>query len=528
VGACVAIAIVCGLFFRFYHVERKVFWDDEIFSAMRIVGDREESVIKAAAEARTAADLQAILHPGPLRAKNSVFATVDGLINEEPQHPPIYFVLAHLWSDPFGDSLKALRMFSAVVSVLALPAMFWLCFELFGSARAGWIGVALIATSPVAVLYAQELRDYGLWTVALLLLGASLLRAMRLQTPRAWALHAAMLAFSLYVYVLSLVTALGLAVFVALDSRKQRRPAFGWLSFAAGFALFLPWLAIIVTRFDQVSRGTATIFAQRSSAAYTLQKLAGSLRLNFFDYNLQATRLNLALSILVLALVAYALYFLWRTTPFRTWGFVFALLTSATVPIVAHDLLFSGMLTAQTRYFIPAFLAADLALVGLFGAVLASASFGRTARIWSAVFALVLLGRISSCAVSSQATSWWNDFDERSIAVAQTINASAKPLFVSDNYISYVLSVAEYLRPDIPVSVRASCYLCSMKSVTVVGADFGEQLRRSSDVYLLGPSQVLQARVEGSLERSRGRARYWCIDIRKNCAGELRLWRWVE
>jgi hypothetical protein len=130
--------------------------------------------------------------------------------------------------------------------------------------------------------------------------------------------------------------------------------------------------------------------------------------------------------------------------------------------------------------------------------------------------------------VSSQATSWWNDFDERSIAVAQTINASARPFFVSDNYVAYVLSVAEYLRPDVPVSVRSSCYLCSAEAAEDTAGDIAQQLRDSSDVYLLGPSQTLQTSVATSLKRSGDRAHYWCIDVRKNCTSTLRLWRWVD
>jgi uncharacterized membrane protein len=527
--ACVPIALLCGLFFRFYHIDRKVFWDDEIYSAMRIVGESEEDAIRQAAAAHTATDLQKILHPGPLERDPSLQGTVDGLIHEEPQHPPVYFALAHLWSDRFGNSVRVLRLFSAIVGVLAIPAMFWLCLELFGSQRAGWIGAALIATSPIAVLYSQEIRDYSSWALTLLVMGASLLRALRLQTIRAWALYAAALAFGLYVYVLSIVTALGFAVVVALDGWKRHgTKPYALISFGAGFLLFSPWLFILAGGMDAVHRGTATILSQRLGSAYILEKLVASLRLNFFDYNLQSTTLNLLLSIPVLLLVGYALYFC-RTLPLRTWAFIYTMLVFTTVPLVVHDLLFGGILTVQTRYFIPAFLACDLALVGLFDSAL-SRTAGRGARVsaWSAIFVLVLVGRVSSCAVSAQATSWWTTFDERSIAIARTINASSNPLFVSDNYIGYVLSVAEYLRPNVAVHIRSVCYLCVTKEPEQIGSRVDHQLAGSSDVYLLGPSPALQARVQTALVRLERHTRYWCIDVRANCASPLRLWRWVQ
>jgi uncharacterized membrane protein len=528
-GVCVLVALSCGLFFRFYHIDRKVFWDDEIYSAIRIAGESEEEAIRRAASAHVAADLRAILHPGLLQRDPSLGGTVDGLINEEPQHPPLYFVLAHLWSNGFGDSVRALRLFSAVVGVLAIPAMFWLCFELFGSLRAGWIGAALVATSPVAVLYSQQIRDYSLWTVALLVMGATLLRALRLQTIQSWALYTAALIFALYVYVLSIVTAVGFAVFVTVDCwrRRGKRP-YASISFVVGFLVFLPWLLILVRRTDAVRRGTATIFAQRLGAVEIIHRLLGSLRLNFFDYNVQSTALSLMLSLPVLLLVGYALYFCWRTWPLRTWAFIYTLLFFATVPIVVHDLLFGGILTSQTRYFIPAYLACDLALVGLFDSVLARALRGLRSGLWSAVFVLLLAGRVSSCAASAQATTWWTTFDERSIAIAQTINASPAPLFVSDNLIGYVLSVAEYLRPDVAVHIRSTCYLCKSDESAAVGMNFDPLIAASSDVYLLGPSPNLQTSIQAALMHSNQYTRYWCIDVRGNCASQLRLWPWVK
>ncbi len=526
-GVCVAIALSCGFFFRFYHIDRKVFWDDEIYSAIRIVGYREDDVIRIAAAARTAADLQGIVHPGSLRRDPSVQDTVVGLVLEDPEHAPLYYVLAHLWSNRLGDSVRALRMFSAVIGVLAIPAMFWLCFELFRSPRAGWIGAALIATSPIAVLYSQQIREYSLWTVALSVMGAALLRALRLQTISAWAVYAAALAFGLYIDTLTIFTAAGFAAFVALDGWKRRgTKPYALIAFAVGFLAFSPWLLVLVRGSDAVLRGASIMLKERFGAAYILERLIASLRLNFFDYNVQSMGLSLILSLPVLALVGYALYFC-RTLPLRVWGFIAALLLFPIVPLLVHDLLFGGMLTAQTRYLIPAYLACDLALVGLFNSVLTGAARGIRAAMWSAVFLVVLAGRFSSAAVSAQATSWWTSFDERSIPIARTINAAPNPLFVSDNYIGYVLSVAEYLRPNVAVQIRSTCYLCVAKENEEAGMHFDPQLAGPSDIYLLGPSPTLQANVRVALNRW-DRTRYWCIDVRANCASPLKLWRWVQ
>src|SRR5207248_4961479 len=87
------------------------------------------------------------------------------------------------------------------------PGLYWLCRELFGCSRTAWMAVALLAVSPFHVLYAQEAREYSLWTVAILLSSAALLRAARLQTRRTWWAYAASVALGLYSHTLFVLVA---------------------------------------------------------------------------------------------------------------------------------------------------------------------------------------------------------------------------------------------------------------------------------------------------------------------------------
>ena len=76
-------------------------------------------------------------------------------------HPPLYFVLLYGWVHLTGDSVLALRVFSALLSILTLPAIFFLARRLFG-VRAGTIALALAVLSPLQIYYAQEARQYML------------------------------------------------------------------------------------------------------------------------------------------------------------------------------------------------------------------------------------------------------------------------------------------------------------------------------------------------------------------------------
>ncbi len=91
----------------------------------------------------------------------------------ESNHPPLYFVLNHLWFNLFSTdgelvSLWAGRSLSAIFGVAAIPAIFglgWLAFSPF----TGQFAAALMAISPYGIYLAQESHHYTLtilWIIA--------------------------------------------------------------------------------------------------------------------------------------------------------------------------------------------------------------------------------------------------------------------------------------------------------------------------------------------------------------------------
>ena len=80
------------------------------------------------------------------------------------QHPPLYYVLLHLWL-ALGDGPAAVRLLSATVSTLNIPALYALGARLFGR-RVGLLAAAVLALSPFHVYLAQEARMYALLSLA--------------------------------------------------------------------------------------------------------------------------------------------------------------------------------------------------------------------------------------------------------------------------------------------------------------------------------------------------------------------------
>ena len=75
--------------------------------------------------------------------------------------PPLYFVLAWLWSKLFGTGEAGLRSLSAIAGVAVIPIAY-LCGRELVSRRAGLVAAALTVVSPLMIWYSQEARAYML------------------------------------------------------------------------------------------------------------------------------------------------------------------------------------------------------------------------------------------------------------------------------------------------------------------------------------------------------------------------------
>lgn len=183
-GKFLIIAILLiGIGLRFFNLEQKVYSADEVRSIMRFSGYTTQDVRERAfnGEIIGRKDLQYFQHPNSERSVSDALRSLMG----NPEHPPLYHLLARFWMQLIPIEHSA-RTFSIFLSILAIPCLYWLCVELFDSSLTGWIAIALFALSPFQKLVAQNTTQYSLWTVAILLSGIALLRAIRKNTAKSW------------------------------------------------------------------------------------------------------------------------------------------------------------------------------------------------------------------------------------------------------------------------------------------------------------------------------------------------------
>lgn len=465
-----AATIVLGVFFRFAYLDRKVYWHDETFTSLRISGFTESELVRelSTGEPSTIAALQRYQTLNPDR---TLADTLNSLATEDPQHPPLYYASVRFWAQVFGSSIAAIRSYSAVLSLLVLPCIYWLCWELFQPATLpGWIAVALAAVSPIHLIYAQEARQYSLAMVTVLASSAALLRAIRLNRPLPWGIYALTLAASFYTFLLSALLAIGHGFYVlAIERFRLSRTVKAYLlSSVLATLAFLPWIIVLVTNFAQARRVTAWTDNGMTLRAM-VQRWTVIFSRIFVDWNYQPeasfmSKLSFyGVTLLLLLLVSYAFYFLWRTTPLQVWLLVFTLTTTTALALAIPDVVLGGQRSITERYLIPCYAGVQLAVAYLLATKISKAMGAKGRRVgWQLLTMAVLTVGVLSCALIAPAKVWWNQaYSQQNPAIAQILEQAQKPLVISDAQTADLLSLGHSIAdPETALLARPRCYTC--------------------------------------------------------------------
>ncbi|MBF2088114.1 MAG: glycosyltransferase family 39 protein [Synechococcales cyanobacterium K44_A2020_017] len=498
-----AIALlVIGILFRFGNLGRKVYWIDETYTSLRISGYGEQELIAQTytGEVITVADLQSFQKLSPDRTWTDTLQS----LSESPQHPPLYFLLGRLWIQIWGASPATVRSLSALLSLLTFPALYWLGRELFERPTARWLAIVCVAVSPFHVLYAQEARQYSLWTALTIASGAALLWAIRLtQTavppPKrwlAWLTYTLLLATSFYTFLLTGLVAIAHGVFIGIRTwqKRERSLLLSYLvATAAAILLFAPWLWVMINHAQRVS-STAAWANERFSLDWLILRWLLYPINQFLDLNLGDRYLTspaILLMVAMVALIIYAVIVVAREAPPLTAQFIFVTTAVPALMLILPDLLFGGQRSGTARYMIPVYFGLHLAVIYALSLRLETAT--RTRARWQLITLGVLVAGIVSCGISSQATLWWTkspDKHQHNHRIVAALNQSDRPLLISDD--STDLSTCFACRMltlsyDLPPETRLQ--LVRSPQIPVLPSD-------RPDVFVLSPSRRLVRRLE--------------------------------
>ena len=225
------ILFIIGFALRFTNLTAKPPWIDEIATLVFSLGN---SFLPVPLDQAIAPDI--LLQPLRINPASGIGDVINNLLTED-NHPPVYFVLAHLWMRLFPHpegfvSLFAARSFPALLGALSVPCAYILGKLAFRSALVGQLSAAMMAVSPYGIFLAQEARHYTLaiiWVMASLTCLIIAIRHLqnRILLPLwliiAWVVINTLGIATHYFFVLTLSAEAMVLIFVAWQKSRQTK-----------------------------------------------------------------------------------------------------------------------------------------------------------------------------------------------------------------------------------------------------------------------------------------------------------------
>lgn len=189
-----------------------------------------------------------VLHP-------SLFDTLSVVARGE-RSPPLYYVLAWLWSRVFGTGEVGLRSLSALVGTVTVPVAYRAAAELVDRRRIALLAAGFVALNPYLVWYSQEARSYALMALFAAAAFLYFARSLNRPSPRSLGLWALASALALCSHYFSVFLVVPQAIWL-LARRRWRRQA----ALAVG-SVVIVGLALIPLAVAQEAGGRRNGFTQ--------------------------------------------------------------------------------------------------------------------------------------------------------------------------------------------------------------------------------------------------------------------------
>ncbi|NJL83870.1 MAG: hypothetical protein HC890_14715 [Chloroflexaceae bacterium] len=427
------LVLSLGVGFRTVNFGDKPFWHwDEQYTLLRASGYTSAEADRDLLPGRvvSVADFRKYLKPSP---EKGAAGTIFGLATEEPQHPPLYFLLTRFWQQRFGTSKLALRTLPLLFNLLTLPALYWLCWELFALPLVGWLAMALYAVSPIMLEFAHFIRPYSLFLLLAVLASAIFLRSLKYPTRLGWSLYAVTLAVSFYTQLLTGLVAIAHGTYVLLTERgRLTKAARGYLLAAiAAIGLVSPWLWVI---------GQNLLVSQRTLQWLTLPsdfwQVVGyginnvNRGLVLWHFRDDSSILDVVLIIPVGILISYAFYFLCRHAPWRAGSFILILLGISFCRFPGRSA-GGGTRWINYRYFLICYVGIEIAIAYLLAAKLTAEIKANQSGVWSLIaVTLLFVGAISSGIGAVGETVWGPSAYEKPLV--SLVTRSDRPLVIKE------------------------------------------------------------------------------------------------
>ena len=173
----ILIWMAIGAILRFINLAAKSPWTDEITTIIYTLGNKYQSI-----PLNHLISSEILLQPLQFNPNAGISDVISNLLGEDV-HPPVYFVLAHLWTNLFPHhdyaSIWVARSLPAFLGMLSIPTIYLVAKLAFKSSVIASFSAAMMAVSPYGIFLAQEARHYSLAVIFVILSLGCLLKTIR-------------------------------------------------------------------------------------------------------------------------------------------------------------------------------------------------------------------------------------------------------------------------------------------------------------------------------------------------------------
>lgn len=176
-------------------------------------------------------------------------------------HPPLYPVLLRFWRSIFGESINTGRVFSILISVLCVLALFDAARHLHGPVIALW-ACLILALSSSQIEIAQEVRNYPLLILCCLCAAATVVRIERYGLNK-WRINGLALAVlaAVYTHYFAAPGLIAISVYACLRLRGRARGS-------VLLVIFLAYILFAVTWGPMLARQSQAFLEASNPGAY--------------------------------------------------------------------------------------------------------------------------------------------------------------------------------------------------------------------------------------------------------------------
>ena len=432
------LILILGIYFRCVNLDQRLYWYDESFTLLRISGYTEAELIQELFTGQAISSEALKKYQQPSSAK-TLIDTIKGLAIEEPQHPPLYYILSRFWVQLQGSSVVSIRSFSVIISLLTFLGLYWLCAELFPNQGAlpGWLTICLVAISPFQVYYSQEARSYSLWILTIVLSSASLLHALHHSKTMSWIGYGFTLTLSFYTFLFSGLVAISHGLYILTLERFRWTQTVVYYSLASvlSLLLFSPWIFVLINHYQSLIKTTHWTGSVILSFPQLCQHWISNLRHLIYSFDTPAP-LQIILITISVGLMAVSGYFIATKTSRFTSLFLLTLTLTSAIILISHDLIKGGRLSIIPRYFMASCLGIYLSLSYYLFVIIYHGNHVQKVVGTFLSSVVIGLGVISHWTTVDQAVFRYHFISQENLEIAHILNQHPHSILLSNSFFS--------------------------------------------------------------------------------------------